>query len=247
MGQSKFAVVTAGAKGIGRATAKMLVESGWTVAITDVDVGAGEAAAREFGCAFHACDMGDSEAIEALFATFPTVSLLVNNAGIAGPTLSVRDMPVAEWKRTFDINVTGHFVAAKCVLQGMLAARHGVIVNLASVAARIGYPNRSPYAASKWAVLGFTASLAREVGEDGIRVNAILPGAIRGERMIAVVEAYAEANGVDFATAEAQFMGRQANRRMIEPEEVAAMILYLASDAARSVTGEFIGVNGGFE
>src|SRR5690606_37876839 len=102
-------------------------------------------------------------------------------------------------------------------------------------------------AASKWAVLGFTASLAREVGTKGIRVNAILPGAIRGERMISVVQNYADLNGLSFEDAEARYMSRQANRSMIEPEEVAATIMFLASDAARSITGEFIGVNGGFD
>ena len=242
-----FAVVTAGASGIGRAVAALLAESGRKVVITDIDLRAGEAAAREIGCTFHACDMGDSDAIEALFARFPRVDVLVNNAGVAGPTLPVHEMPVAEWKRTMDINITGHFVAARAVLPGMIAAKQGVIINLASVAAKIGYPNRSPYAASKWAVLGFTASLAREVGELGIRVNAILPGAIRGERMISVVQEHADLNGMSFEDAEALYMRRQATRRMIEPEEVAATIMFLVSDAARSITGEFIGVNGGFE
>lgn len=247
MERSRFAMVTAGASGIGRAVVQALRADGWTVAFTDIDRTAGERTAAETGAAFHSCDMGDSDAIEALFGTFPTVDLLVNNAGIAGPTLPVHEMPVAEWKRTMDINITGHFVAARCVLPGMIAAKRGVIINLASVAAKIGYPNRSPYAASKWAVLGFTASLAREVGELGIRVNAILPGAIRGERMISVVQEYADLNGLSFKDAEAQYMRRQANRAMIEPEEVAATILFLASDGARSITGEFIGVNGGFE
>lgn len=245
--RSTFAVVTAGASGIGRVVTEALTEAGWRVAITDIDGEAGERAAAETGCAFHACDMGDPDAIRAVFAGFPAVGLLVNNAGIAGPTLPVAEAPVDEWRRTLDVNLTAQFVAAQCVLPGMLAARHGVIVNMASVAARIGYPNRAAYAASKWGVLGFTASLAREVGEAGIRVNAILPGSVRGERIEKVVAAFAERNAMSVAEAEAHYLMRQATRAFVEPGEIAAMVLYLASDAARSITGQFIGVDGGFE
>ena len=245
--RSNFAVVTAAASGIGRAIASSLVEAGWQVAITDIDEPNGRATAEAIGCAFHLCDMGDPAAIERVFAGFPTIGLLVNNAGVAGPTLPVLEMPVAEWQRTMEINLTSHFVAAKCALPGMIEAKFGVIVNMSSVAAKIGYPNRSVYAASKWGILGLTASLAREVGTMGIRVNAILPAAIRGERIINVVKAYAEANDLSFEDAEAYYLSRQANRAFIEPEEVAATVLFLVSDGARSITGQFIGVNGGYE
>jgi NAD(P)-dependent dehydrogenase (short-subunit alcohol dehydrogenase family) len=245
--RSTFAVVTAGASGIGRVVAQALIDDGWRVLVTDIDEQAGERTAAETGCTFFPCDMGDPDAIRAVFAAVPPVGLLVNNAGIAGPTLPVADAPVEDWRRTLDVNLTAQFVAAQCVLPGMIAARHGVIVNMASVAARIGYPNRAAYAASKWGVLGFTASLAREVGEAGIRVNAILPGSVRGERIENVVAAYAEKNAVPIAEAEAYYLARAATRRFVEPEEIAAMVLYLASDAARSITGQFIGVDGGFE
>jgi NAD(P)-dependent dehydrogenase (short-subunit alcohol dehydrogenase family) len=129
----------------------------------------------------------------------------------------------------------------------MSRARHGVIVNMASVAAKVGYPRRAVYAASKWGVLGFTASLAREVGALGIRVNAIMPGAVRGERIMNVVAAYAKANEITVAQAEARYLDHQATRAFVEPEEIAAMILFLASDAARSITGQFIGVDGGYQ
>lgn len=245
--RSNFAVVTAAASGIGRAIAESLIKAGWRVAITDIDEEKGRETAEAIGCAFHLCDMGDPAAIERVFAGFPTIGLLVNNAGVAGPTLPVLEMPVSEWQRTMEINLTSHFVAAKCALPGMIAAKFGVIINMSSVAAKIGYPNRSVYAASKWGILGLTASLAREVGTMGIRVNAILPAAIRGERIINVVKAYAEANDLSFEEAEAYYLSRQANRAFIEPEEVAATVLFLVSDGARSITGQFIGVNGGYE
>lgn len=243
----KFAVVTAGASGIGKVVARELIGAGYDVAITDVNVEAGNATAAETGAAFHACDMADAAAIEALFRTFPTVDLLVNNAGVAGPTLPVAETPIDEWKRAVDINITSHFVCARAVLPGMIAQRRGVIVNMASVAAKIAYPNRAVYAATKWAVLGFTGSLAHEVGQMGIRVNAILPASVRGERIENVVAEYARANAMDVKAAEAHYLGRQATRAFIEPEEIAATILFLASDAARSITGQFIGVDGGFQ
>lgn len=245
--RSNFAVVTAGASGIGRVVAKTLVDAGWRVAITDIDATAGAETAASLGCAFHACDMADPAAIEATFRELPAIGLLVNNAGVAGPTLPVAEMPVDAFRTTLDVNLTSHFVAARCALPGMLAAGHGVIINMASVAARIGYPNRSAYAASKWGVLGLTASLAREVGDKGVRVNAILPGSVRGKRIEGVIAAYAEANGMSMEDAERHYLGRQATRALVEPEEIAATILFLASDAARSITGQFIGVDGGFE
>lgn len=244
---SKFAVITAGGSGIGKIVARRLVEEGWKVAITDIDQAAGERTAAEIGAAFHACDMADSAAIERVMAGFPRIDLLVNNAGIAGPTLPVVETPIAEWKRAVDINLTSHFVAARAALPAMIEARRGVIINMASVAARIAYPNRAVYAATKWAVLGFTGSLAHEVGQMGIRVNAILPGAVRGERIENVVSEFARANDMSVKDAEAHYLGRQATRAFVEPEEIAGTILFLASDAARSITGEFIGVNGGFQ
>ncbi|MBL0936127.1 MAG: SDR family oxidoreductase [Rhizobiaceae bacterium] len=243
----KFAVVTAGASGIGKVVVRELTKSGWHVAFTDVNLEAGEATAIETGAEFHRCDMADSGAIEIVFAGFPTVDLLLNNAGVAGPTLPVMDTPIDAWKNAVDINITSHFVCARAVLPGMIAQRRGVIVNMASVAAKIAYPNRAVYAATKWAVLGFTGSLAHEVGQMGIRVNAILPASVRGERIENVVAEYARANAMDVKAAEAHYLGRQATRAFIEPEEIAATILFLASDAARSITGQFIGVDGGFQ
>lgn len=244
---AKFAVVTAGASGIGRVVARELAANGWKVAITDIDEAAGARTEAETGAAFHACDMADSAAVERVMAQFPRIDLLVNNAGIAGPTLPVVETPVDEWKRAVDINLTSHFVAARAALPAMIEARQGVIINMASVAARIAYPNRAVYAATKWAILGFTGSLAHEVGAVGIRVNAILPGAVRGERIENVVSEFARANGMSVKDAEAHYLGRQATRAFVEPDEIAATILFLASDAARSITGEFIGVNGGFQ
>jgi len=241
------ALVTAAASGIGLVIVRALREAGWAVVLSDLPGSAGAARAAEFGAEWMACDLRDANAIAALAEAVGDVGLLVNNGGIAGPTLPVAELPPDAWNEVLAVNLTAPFLLAQAIVPRMVAAGGGVIVNIASVAAKIGYPGRSPYAASKWGLLGLTATLAREVGAQGIRVNAILPGSVRGPRIAAVIAGYAEANGVTMADAEAHYLKRQATGRFIEPEEIAGMVLFLVSDAARSITGQFLGVDGGFE
>ncbi|MEO1103390.1 MAG: SDR family oxidoreductase, partial [Pseudomonadota bacterium] len=144
-------------------------------------------------------------------------------------------------------NITAQFVACKAALPAMIERRSGLIVNMSSVAGKIGLKNRAPYSASKWAVRGLTAVIAGEVGEYGIRVNAILPGSVRGERIERVIEGIARANDIGFEEAKKGLLNRQAIADFIEPEEIAAMVAYLASDAGRSITGQFLGIDGGYE
>ena len=244
--KDKLAVVTASASGIGLVVAKALAAEGWQVAMSDIDP-AGEAEAKRIGARFTRCDMGKPSEIKALFATYGPAALLVNNSGMAGPTLPVAELPVEEWQRVIDVNLTAHFVCAQCVIPGMIARGGGVIVNMSSVAGRIGQPNRSPYVSSKWAVRGLTATLARELAPHNIRCNAILPGSVRGARIERVIKAYAEKNRISIADAEKHYLSRQASRAYVEPEEIAETILFLASDKAKSITGQFIGLDGAFD
>ncbi|MEQ9814745.1 MAG: SDR family oxidoreductase [Azospirillaceae bacterium] len=246
-GRGRTAVITAAAGGIGLVVAEYLAGNGWRVVMSDVDAEAGAAEAARIGASFRTCDVRDEAQVEALFDGIDPAFLVVNNAGIAGPTRPVWETSPQEWRDCLDVNVTGQFLVARRCLPAMIRAGEGVIVNMASVAGRIGYANRAPYAASKWAVRGLTATLARECGPHGIRVNAILPGTVRGERIERVIRGYAEVNKVDYAAAEAHYLSRQATGRMVEPEEIAATIGFLASDAASSITGQFVGVDGGFE
>jgi NAD(P)-dependent dehydrogenase (short-subunit alcohol dehydrogenase family) len=245
--QQGIAVVTASASGIGFAIARALGRDGYRVVLSDVDAVKGEAAAAELKAEFRRCDMRKPAEIEALFAGLDRIEVLVNNAGISGPTRPLPEIAPAEWQEVIDVNLTAQFLACRLVVPGMIAAGRGQIINMSSVAGRIGYADRSPYCASKWAVLGLTASLAREVGHHGVRVNAILPGTVRGPRIAAVIEKYAHQNDISIADAERYYLGRQATGAYIEPVEIAAMVSYLCSEAARSITGQFIGVDGGFE
>ncbi|MDW8397857.1 MAG: 3-oxoacyl-ACP reductase FabG [Acetobacteraceae bacterium] len=241
------ALVTASASGIGLVTVRALRAAGWEVVLSDLPQSEGAARAAECGAEWVPCDLRDAAQIAALAEAAGDVGLLVNNGGLAGPTLPVAEMPPEAWNEVLAVNLTAPFLLCRALVPRMVAAGAGLVVNIASVAARIGYPNRSPYAASKWGLLGLTATLAREVGAAGVRVNAILPGSVRGPRIASVIAAYAEANGIPLEQAEAHYLRRQATGRFIEPEEIAGTILFLASDAARSITGQFLGVDGGFE
>lgn len=243
----KKALITAGASGIGATIATRLVREGYEVVIADIDAVRGDVLAAEIGLRFVACDAASEEDLVTLVHETGPVGILVNNAGIAGPTKPLTEISTEEWNQTFAVNVTSHFVTAREMVPLMRREGGGLIVNLASVAAKIGYAGRSPYGASKRAVLGLTAALAREVAKDGIRVNAILPGAVRGERITRVIEAYAAAQSIPLAEAQAWYLQRQATGEFVEPEEIAAMVLHLASEAGRSITGQFISIDGGFE
>ncbi len=240
------AVITASASGIGLEIARLLKRDGYRVVLSDIDRKRGAAAAKELDSEFRACDVRKPAEIEALFEGLDP-QVLVNNAGIAGPTRPVPEIAPHEWQEVIDVNLTAAFLACRLVVPRMIATRRGSIVNISSVAARIGYPNRSPYCASKWAVLGLTASLAREVASFGIRVNAILPGTVRGARIEGVIAQYARQNAIGIPEAEQHYLGRQAIKEYVEPGEVAEMVSYLCSRRARSITGQFIGVDGGFE
>ena len=241
------AVVTASASGIGRESARALARDGYRVIVSDVDIDRGEATAAEIKAEFRACDVRKPDQIDALFSGLGTIAVLVNNAGIAGPTAPLTEIDLATWNDSININLTAMFLTCRIAVPGMVTAGKGTIVNMSSVAGKIGYPNRSPYCATKWGVLGLTASLAREVGRHGVTVNAILPGAVRGDRIERVIAAHARAENIGIEQAERYYLARQATEAFIEPQEIAEMISYLCTPAARSITGQFIGVNGGFE
>ena len=173
---TKRALITAAASGIGAIIAREARRAGHDVVISDIDETAGRALAEAHGLAFVRADLAAEDDIVALVRQVGAVDLLVNNGGIAGPTAPVTEIPTQAWRQVFDVNVTAQFIACREMVP-LMRGRGGAIVNMASVAAKSGYPNRAPYAASKWAVLGFTASLARAVAEHGTGSTPSCPAA----------------------------------------------------------------------
>lgn len=197
------------------------------------------------------CDVSDANAVAETFAqlqgTLGGLDILVNNAGSAGPPANVEDISPEEWSRTLDINLLSQFLFTKFAVPIMKAQSSGAIVNMSSAAGRLGMPMRTPYVAAKWATIGLTQSLAMELGEFNIRVNAILPGSVRGDRMDRVMKARVQATGLSIAQVEAEETAAMSLGRMIEPKEIADMIAFICSDSGASISGQSIGVCGNTE
>jgi len=245
-------LVTAGAAGIGGAITAAFVAAGARVHVCDVSeqaLAACRAAMPEVGATV--ADVSDETAVDRLFAELRErlggLDVLVNNAGIAGPTGAIEDLSVADWRRCIDIDLTGQFLCARQAVPMIKAAGGGSIVNMSSSAGRFGYAFRTPYAAAKWGVVGLTQSLAKELGPSNIRVNAILPGIITGPRMEGVIRDRAAQLGVPYADMEQQYLDRISLRRMTDPEDIAAMAVFLASRAGRNISGQSLGVDGNVE
>jgi NAD(P)-dependent dehydrogenase (short-subunit alcohol dehydrogenase family) len=196
-------------------------------------------------------DVGVEAAVAQIFdhigITFGGLDVLVNNVGIAGPTAAAEDISLADWNESLRVNLTGHFLCARAAIPAMKAQGSGLIVSISSGSAKVGLPLRLPYVVTKGALLSMTTNLARELGPFGIRANAILPGAIRGPRIERVIRAKAEALGVDPKEHEKSMLRYISMRTMVEPDDIAAMIEFLASPAGSRISGQLIGVDGNIE
>jgi NAD(P)-dependent dehydrogenase (short-subunit alcohol dehydrogenase family) len=246
-------LVTAGASGIGRAIVEVLADAGARVHVCDVDEAA-LAALREARPEVGAtpADVADDAAVDRLFgevaASLGGLDVLVNNAGIAGPTAPVEEIDPADWRRCLEVDLTGQFLCARRAVPMLKAAGpSGAIVNLSSAAGRLGYAFRTPYAAAKWGVIGLTQSLAKELGPDGITVNAILPGVVEGPRIERVIQARATALGIGYEEMERRYLEKVSLRRKVTGEDVAHMVLFLVSPLGRNVSGQSLGVCGNVE
>jgi NAD(P)-dependent dehydrogenase (short-subunit alcohol dehydrogenase family) len=248
----KRAVLTAGGAGIGRVTLQTLVDAGAKVVTCDVDQATLDRLRGELPTVpAIPADVADEAAVDRLFELalqqLGGIDILVNNAGIAGPTGPIEVITPEDWRRTLEVNITGQYLCARRAVPHIRAAGGGSIINLSSAAGRFGFALRSPYCASKWAVVGLTKALAIELGADQIRVNAICPGAVEGERIDRVIGAKAEALGVSFEAMRQEYVEKASMKRLISPQDIANMILYLCSDAGRLVSGQVIGVDGNVE
>jgi NAD(P)-dependent dehydrogenase (short-subunit alcohol dehydrogenase family) len=248
----KRVVVTAGASGIGFAIAELLHEQGVRVAICDIDPAALDKASLDLaGCIAEQADVSDNSAVEAFFYKvqneFGGLDALVNNAGIAGPTGNLEDLSPDDWRRCIDICLTGQFLCSRQAIPMIKASGGGAIVNMASAAAKHGYAYRTPYSAAKFGVVGLTQSLAKELGPDNIRVNAVLPGIIEGPRMEGVIRDRAEATGVNIDAMRNTYLKNISLRRMTSPKDVATTVAFLVSDLGFNLSGQSLGVDGNVE
>jgi NAD(P)-dependent dehydrogenase (short-subunit alcohol dehydrogenase family) len=241
-------LITAGAAGIGREFARAFAANGGKVFVCDVDEGALAALAKEIpGLIARRCDMSRRAEIEAMVpaavAALGGLDVLINNAGIAGLTLPVEQYPADDWDKVVAVNLTAMFDVTRLAIPHLKQSKAGCIINMSSIAGRYGFANRSPYAATKWGVIGFTKTLAIELGEWGIRANAIAPGAVAGERIVRVFQGRAQISGKSMEEVKAAAMAEQSIKDMIDPKDIAQLAVFLASDAGKSISGQVLPID----
>ena len=242
-------LITAGAGGIGLAIARAFHANGARVHVCDIDEAGLSAAARAMpGVSVSRCDVGDRAAVEGMVAEAVArlggLEVVVNNAGIGGPTRPVHELDPADWDAVLRVNLTGAFDVCRLAIPHLLKAGKGVIINMSSAAGRFGYPNRSPYSASKWALVGLTKTLSMELGPHGIRVNAIAPGAVAGDRVRRVFEGRAQLSGRSVEEETKLGLTSQSMGVLIDPNDIGQLAVFLASDAAKAISGQLIPIDG---
>ncbi|MDP6475937.1 MAG: SDR family oxidoreductase [Alphaproteobacteria bacterium] len=248
----KRAIITGGGRGIGRATAERFLTAGAEVYVCCLTrESLDNVLADNPGLKGCLADVGEADQVAQLFhhaeAHLGGLDVLVNNAGIGDPRAPIEEVTDGEWRHAFAVNIDGMFYCIRRAVPLLRAAGGGAIINISTASTRTGLPLRTPYIASKWAVEGLSDNLARELGPDNIRCNAILPGIIDNPRGRRLVERIAAERGQDYAEAEAHYFSFVSTRSWIQPEEVADMAVFLAGDAAKNVSGQAIGVCGNLE
>jgi NAD(P)-dependent dehydrogenase (short-subunit alcohol dehydrogenase family) len=238
-------LVTAGGAGIGRTIAQTFLDHGARVHVCDVDEAALASLPEKISRT--RADVALLADVDRVFADLARhlggLDVLVNNAGIAGPTAKVEDIRPEDWDRCLAVDLNGMFYCTRKAMPLIKAAGGGSIINLSSAAGRHGFPQRSPYAAAKWGVVGFTKSLAVEAGPDKVRVNCILPGIVEGERIERVIAAKAKAHGVSADDFRQRFLDTTSLRSTVSAQDIANMVLFLASEAGARITGQPISVD----
>lgn len=245
----KRVLITAGGAGIGRAIAGAFCTAGARVHICDLDAEALADARNQWPeLGTTVTDVAEPDQVDRLFGEalgrLGGLDFMINNAGIAGPTAAVEDCDLADWRHTLAVNLDATFYCARHAIPALKAAGGGAIVNMSSSAGLFGYPLRSPYVAAKWAIIGFTKTLAMELGPHGIRANAICPGPVSGPRMDRVIAAQAQARGVPEQQIRDTYTRHVSLRSFIDPEDIANAVIYLCSPAGAKVSGQAFPVDG---
>ncbi len=242
-------LISGAASGIGRRTAERFLERGDEVHICDVS----QQSVDEFlvanpGATGTVADIGNRDDVDRVFADLQAshdyLDILVNNAGIAGPSAPVEEHDEDGWDQCIQVNLSGTFYMTRRAVPMLRKSGGGAIINVSSTAALHGYPNRSAYAASKWAMIGLMKTWAMELGPKGIRVNAVCPTSVEGERIDKVIARDAEQRGLPVEQVRDVYLRQTSMRTFVTPDDVADTVLFLASDAAKKVSGQSISVDG---
>ena len=250
--KNKKIIISAGASGIGWATAKVCLEKGAVVFICDIDQKylskAKKHKQNNKRLFVFECDASNEIAVKELFSKIlkktKKIDCLINNVGIAGPTGTIEKLTSKDWENTLKVNVISHFYFTKNAIPLLKKNKGGTIINLSSGAGIMGFPLRSPYAASKWAVVGVTKTLAMELGKFKIRVNAICPGTIKGERMVRVIKDKAKFLKISKKSIEKEFISMASMNSWIYEDDIGQMCSFLISKDAERISGQIIGVDG---
>lgn len=242
-------LITAGAAGLGRAMADGFLARGDRVAVCDIDPQAVAAFRQAHPQALaEVVDVTDEPAMARFLhhveQVFGGIDVVCANAGTGGPAGRIETLDVADWRACIDVNLTGAFLTCRWAARVMRGQGAGLIVLTSSTAGLHGYPLRAPYAAAKWAIVGLTKTLAMELGPEGIRVNAICPGAVEGDRMDRVVAMESAASGLSEPQVRAQYVKGVSLRSWVTAQEVADTVLWLASPGARKISGQILPIDG---
>ena len=253
--KNKKIIISAGASGIGWAITKVCVAKGASVYLCDVDPKAINKVKKHpsYNKRIFVSETDASDEIEVIDffhkikKKFRNLDALINNVGIAGPTGTIEKLDSGEWENTLHVNVNSHFYFTKQAIPLLKKSKTGSIINISSGAGIMGFPLRSPYSASKWAVVGMTKTLAMELGKYKIRVNAICPGTIKGNRMKRVIRDKAKFRKISTKKIESDFISMASMKSWINEEDIGNMSAYLVSDEANKVSGQIIAVDGNAE
>ncbi len=249
MSNPQVALISGGASGIGRRIAERFLERGDSVHICDFSAdNVAEFIVANPGATASVADIANKSDVDQVFADLlqhhGSLHILINNAGIAGPSVPVEDIDEDDWDRCLQVNLSGTFYMTKRAIPLLRKASAGSIINIASTAALFGCPTRSPYVASKWAQVGLTKTWAMELGPDGIRVNAVCPTSVSGPRIESVIERDAEQRGLTTDEIRDVYLRQTSMRTFVTPDEVADTVLFLSSAQAAKISGQILAVDG---
>jgi NAD(P)-dependent dehydrogenase (short-subunit alcohol dehydrogenase family) len=242
-------MISAGAAGIGLEIARAFVREGARVHVCDVDREAlAGLDASDPAITTSTCDVADRAQVARFFddgiAKLGGLDCFVNNAGIAGPTGGVEEIDPAEWDRCIAIDLTGQFNCVRLAVPHLRKSGNASIMNVSSLAGRLGFALRTPYASAKWGVVGLTKSLSIELGPDNIRVNALLPGVVSGERQKRVLSAKAQARGISYEEMEKLALSYTSLKEYVTPQQLADLVVFVASPRGRTISGQALSVCG---